>query len=414
MFVACQRGPLPYKDPWGRSFEERIAALSARDRRIAYFYEKPDTSTFRYRVFNMLEALDASPHLRTSASWFCREDLPYLDDFVDRADALVICRTHYDAAINRMLTRARARGLRILFDIDDLFFNTDYAHLIIETLDQSTESDQVWSDWFASISRIGAAMRLCDAVIVTNPFLAERVEEFVPGIDTHVVPNFLNRIQQALSRQLIAAKRISGFARDETIHIGYFSGTPTHNRDFEIIEHALANVLDRDSRLMVRMVGFLEPHGAMLRHKDRVVRYSLQDFLNLQRLIAETEINVAPLQINTFTHCKSELKYFEAAIVGTLTIASRSFTFENVIRDGDNGFLASEQEWESKLETAISVSDDLTQYTALVNKAYSLAKERYGWDVYGDKIAQAVFKAPLTAPRSEERAATFSATASAI
>jgi len=30
------------------------------------------------------------------------------------------------------------------------------------------------------------------------------------------------------------------------------------------------------------------------------------------------EIVIAPLQENVFTNCKSELKYFEAAIVGTI------------------------------------------------------------------------------------------------
>ena len=391
MFLACHREPFPYKDPWERSFEERIAALNTRERRIAYFYERPDTSTFRYRVFNMVEALEVSPYLGTSASWFCREDLPYLDDFIDRADALVVCRTHYDAAVNRMLKRARARGLPVLFDMDDLFFNTDYAHLIVETLDQPMETDTVWSDWFASISRIGATLRLCDAVIVTNPFLAERVKEFAPGVVPRVIPNFLNRAQQDVSRQLLAAKRASGFARNEKIHIGYFSGTPTHNRDFEIVERALANLLDRDSRLVVRMVGFLEPRGAMLRHKSRVEHHPLQDYLNLQRLIAETEINVAPLQINTFTHCKSELKYFEAAIVGTLTIASPSFTFSNAIEDGENGFLATGQEWENKLRTAISFVDDVNQYASLADRASLHVEKRYGWDVYGDSIAEAVF-----------------------
>lgn len=391
MFIGCKREPFPYKHPWERSFEERIAALSARGRRIAYFYEAPDTSTFRYRVLNMTEALEISPHLGTSASWFCREDLPHLEDFIDRADALVVCRTHYDREINRMLTRARARGLPVLFDIDDLFFDTDYAHLILDTLDQSTESDTVWSDWFASISRTGATLRLCDSVIVTNPYLAERIREFAPWMVPHVIPNFLNRFQQSVSRQLLAAKRVSGFARDDRIHIGYFSGTPTHNRDFEIVEAALAKVLDEDPRLMVRMVGFLEPKGRMLRHKDRVEHYPLQDFLNLQRLIAETEINIAPLQINAFTNCKSELKYFEAAIVGTLTIASPSYTFATAIRDGDTGFLSTAQEWERKLKAAISLVDDMDQYTTFSERAYLHAEKHYSWDAYGDQIAQAIF-----------------------
>ncbi len=40
-------------------FDERLSALIAVRRHIAYYYESPDTSTFRYRVLNMIEALAA-------------------------------------------------------------------------------------------------------------------------------------------------------------------------------------------------------------------------------------------------------------------------------------------------------------------------------------------------------------------
>ena len=52
-------GPAPvrYSDPWAQSLASRLAALSRGAPRVAYFYERPDTSTFRYRCFNMIEAL---------------------------------------------------------------------------------------------------------------------------------------------------------------------------------------------------------------------------------------------------------------------------------------------------------------------------------------------------------------------
>ena len=62
--------------------------------------------------------------------------------------------------------------------------------------------------------------------------------------------------------------------------------------------------------------------------------------MNLQRLIAEVEINISPLQNNLFTNCKSELKYFEAAIAGTITVATPTYAFSRAIVDGENGFLA--------------------------------------------------------------------------
>jgi len=391
VFRAARREPFPYADPWQAPLDERLAALAARRRRIAYFYERPDTSTFRYRAFNMVEALRAEPSLDVSASWFHWGDLDKMDRFVDRADVLVVCRTRYDAAVARMLARARARGVPLLFDVDDLVFDTRHVHLLLDTLDQDTGSSGVWDDWFASVGRLGATLRLCDGAITTNAFLARQIEAAAPGLRARVVPNFLNREQQALSRTLFEAKRASEYERDGRLHIGYFSGSPTHNRDFAVAEAALARLLDRDPRLVLRLVGFLEPRGALLRHLDRVERHPLQDFLNLQRLIAEVEVSVAPLQDNVFTNSKSELKHFEAAACGTLSVATPTYTFRNAIRDGETGFLARAHEWEEKLAAALAVVDDRERYGAMVERSFRETEAGYGWDRQARRIEAAVF-----------------------
>jgi glycosyltransferase involved in cell wall biosynthesis len=392
MFRAARISPVAYRDPWTQSFEDRIAALALRPRRIAYFYEHPDTSTFRYRVFNMVEALAAAPELGVSASWFHRGDLDRMDSFLDRADALVICRARYNTATGRLVGRAKARGLPVLFDVDDLVFNVDQVHLLIDALDQDLKEDATWDTWFGMIGRIGATLQLCDRAITTNAFLARQIETFAAGMHTSVIPNFLNSEQQALSRRLFEAKRRSGFARDRQIHIGYFSGTPTHNRDFAVAQGALARLLNHDPRLVVRVVGFLEPRGELLRHRDRMEFHPLQDFLNLQRLLAEVEVNIVPLQDNLFTNCKSELKYFEAAICGTLTVASPTFVFRRAIRDGENGLLACAHQWEAKLQGTIATLEVPDGYGAIAERAFHHAESVYGWDRQAKAIVDAVFQ----------------------
>jgi glycosyltransferase involved in cell wall biosynthesis len=157
------------------------------------------------------------------------------------------------------------------------------------------------------------------------------------------------------------------------------------------VSSALAKILDEDARVIVRVVGFLRPNDPIFRYGDRIEFCPLQDFLNLQRLIGEVELNIAPLQNNVFSNCKSELKYFEAAIVGTLTIASPTFTFRTAIRDGQNGFLCGAHEWDKKLRAAIDIIYDLKQYTSLVSSAYRHAQACYGWNCQAARIASAVF-----------------------
>jgi glycosyltransferase involved in cell wall biosynthesis len=392
MFVAAASDPIPYEAPWNADFAARLGALTKRSRHIAYFYEEPDTSTFRYRIFNMVKALEAQSGGETSASWFINRDLPQMNRFIDRADALVICRTRYSPGLDRLIARARARGIPVVFDIDDFVFDPAHIRLVMETLDQDASPEAALDVWFAMASRLGATLRLCDRAIVTNDFLADRIRDFVPEISVGIIPNYLSYEQQRVSSELYYAKRASRFLSDDRIHLGYFSGTPTHNRDFAIIAPALARLFDRDPRLILRVVGFLDQCELLTRYPDRIEIYPLQDFLNLQRLIAEVEINVAPLQNNLFTNCKSELKYFEAAITGTITIASPTFTFRRAISHGESSFLASAYEWERVLLEALALVDDRKRYAEMAKLGFAAAEAGYAWNKFGHLIERVVFQ----------------------
>src|SRR4029077_3202618 len=116
----------------------------------------------------------------------------------------------------------------------------------------------------------------------------------------------------------------------------------------------------------------------------------LQDYLNLQRVIAEVEINIAPLQDNLFTNCKSELKFFEAAAVGTWTVATPTFTFRRAIRDGVTGRLARSHEWDAALAEAVSLVLDPARYAPIAEAAAAEAYVAYGWNQQARRILDAV------------------------
>jgi glycosyltransferase involved in cell wall biosynthesis len=374
-----------YSDPWAQSFASRLAALSRGAPRVAYFYERPDTSTFRYRCFNMIESLGlAEPGI--GAAWFSGEELEWAERIIDRADTIVICRARYTPAFGRLIAMAKSRGRRVLFDVDDLIFDTRFTHMVLDALDQNTTETDL-DFWFAVMARIGETMRLCDGVILTNDYLARRAADYC-GLPTWVVPNYLNGAQLDLSARIVGRKRDSGWRRDGRIHLGYFSGTPSHNRDFAIVADTLAELLQRDRRLVLRIVGFLEPKGRLAGMADRIERFPLQDFINLQRLIGEVELNLVPLQDNTFTNCKSELKVFEAAITGTLSIASPAFTLTRAIEEGETGYLAPAYRWEEVILRAIERLDD---YPRMAEAAVAAAEERYAPARQAQAITAAVF-----------------------
>ena len=123
--------------------------LALKERRVAYFYEAPDTSTFRYRVYNMVQTLQ-SLSTAISASYFFLADLVNLSEILALADTLVICRARYSSQINYLITSARAKKIKVIFDIDDFVFDTAYTQLILNTLDQDiSHPHAAWDHWFA-------------------------------------------------------------------------------------------------------------------------------------------------------------------------------------------------------------------------------------------------------------------------
>jgi glycosyltransferase involved in cell wall biosynthesis len=366
---------VPYSDPWNVPLHERIKALVRGKLRVAYYYENANNSTFRYRAYNMAQVLNDENNPDISASYFFSDDLSLFDNIADFADILVVCRSGYCLKINHLVTKFRVRGKRILFDIDDFVFNPSYAHLIMSTLDQDTDNSDLWDYWFAYTSRMGETLRLCDGAITTNNYLAARITEF-SGLQVNVVPNFINKEQLDLSESLFRSKEASGFARDDKICLGYFSGSPSHILDYAIITSALEEVLENDKRVELMVVGYIEAGPSLNRFGSRIKRQPFHDYVNLQRLICSVEFNLMPLQSNVFTNCKSELKYFEAAIVGTLSIASPSHAYAAAIQDGENGYIAQAHQWASVIQRAI---EDNGAYAEMAATAYADAYSKYAW-----------------------------------
>src|ERR1700722_3208120 len=206
-----------------------MARMTRGSPRAAYFYSVPDTSTFRYRAYNISQSLTAcgGPG-RPSAGWFIDADLEQMGRVLDACDVLVLCRNSlYTDRIARLAAQARARNRRILFDVDDLVFDPAYAHLMVDTLGLDKHNPAVWDYWFAYIGRVGATYSLCDGALVTNDYLGARARAW-SSKPVRVIPNFLNREQQDISDRVWEAKDSTAWTNDGRIHLGYFSGSPSH------------------------------------------------------------------------------------------------------------------------------------------------------------------------------------------
>ena len=154
----------------------------------------------------------------------------------------------------------------------------------------------------------------------------------------------------------------------------------------------LNELCDARSDLRVRLSGYLDLSFTSALTHDRVEVLPFTDFMNLQRLVGATELNLAPLQDNIFTNAKSELKYFEAALVGTITIASPTAVFCQAIDPGRTGFLATELDWAQQLQAAIEIIEgDPQERRTFLERARNDVIKRYDFQNQWPTIERALF-----------------------
>ncbi len=305
MFILEKVPAVPYAAPWDLPYQERLNMLRRGSKRVAYFVESANCSTFRYRVYNMVQVLNDQPE-EVSASYFFLSDMHHVNDIANCADMLVICRARYDHHIYHLIHAFKRRNKKVLFDVDDLVFNTDYAHLACKTTDYLMGTGQEWDYWFAYMSRMGATLRLCDGGIATNAFLADHMHAF-SGLPMNAVPNFLNREQLDISNTIFELRQTISCKQDDNISIGYFSGSPSHVHDFAIALPAIESLLTEMPNLSLALTGYIDANVLRSRFgRSRIHYFQFSDFINLQRLIGSVDFNLVPLQHNAFTQCKSE------------------------------------------------------------------------------------------------------------
>lgn len=341
-------------------------------KQVLYIIEDEKSAQFRYRIKNVAEALESSS--KYEVVWFLKSEIARAYDALPETSLVVIERqTAKDNIVPDFIKATEARGIKVLFDVDDLVF--DFRDLPL--LMHSTNSKNIfyWAGYFWGIRRVA---KRADGFITTNDFLGEKLKRTFKK-PYKVIPNSLDKEQIEKSEDLIKRKKIEGFK------LGYFSGSPTHAKDFRMIEPELIRFLDDYSDAKLNVVGYMEFSEKMNKmiKNGRVKVKKPVSYIELLREEAEVSVNLAPLLINDFTDCKSELKYFEAAVVGTTTIASPSFAFKNAIENGKNGFLCEPGEWYEKIKYLYEHPEENKKIADVARKD---VLEKY----YGAKLAKQI------------------------
>ena len=312
----------------------------------------------RYRVTHQREQLEYYG-MTSSEVFFKHLSL----DMVRLYRTFVFFRCPYTEEINEFILKARELNKKVFYDVDDLVIDTEYTDQIPYLDTMSMEERKAYDD---NVRNMGKLLKMCDAAITSTTHLQIELKKFVPEV-------LINRNTASEEMGCLSEKALRLKKSKSTVDIGYFSGSITHNDDFEMILPVIIEVMTSYQEVRLHLVGELDLPPELLEFQNRIIIHPFVDWKKLPELIAEVDINLAPLTDTLFNKAKSENKWVEAALVKVPTIASDLGAFKEKIVNGKTGILCTDvDEWKNALITLIENSDKRKE---IAEAAYQYCKQ---------------------------------------
>lgn len=316
----------------------------------------------RYRVSHQREQLLAK-NIVTSEIFYTDITL----DLVKRYRLFVFYRCPYTDMVGEFIELAKQCHKHVLFDVDDLVIDESYPKTVEYLKTLSKEEQDLYYEGTRLMQK---TLKMCDGAITTTEALAKELEKFVPEV-------FINRNLASDRMQQLSEEAFDARQKEEnrsTVDIGYFSGSITHNSDFEMVLPAIVKLMNTYHNVRLSLVGEITLPDELKTFKERIIFNKFVDWQKLPKLIASVDINIAPLENTIFNSAKSENKWVEAALVRVPTIASDVGAFSRMIENEKTGILSENtiDEWYTAMERLVQ---DVKLRTEIARNAYLYVTE---------------------------------------
>lgn len=325
------------------------AAGSGR-RRVLFVSGEPATPGYRYRVVNLANSL--APSLFETVIVAISE-VPEILGNITEADLVWVWRARRSSETALLFAAHKKLAFTLLYDVDDLMFRPELA--TIDQIDGIRSQRMLESEVRRHYEDVQLLLLQADRCTSPTVYLAQEIRDF--DMPTSVIPNGFDRPMLERAKQAVQERKAS--AEDGLIRIGYAAGSRTHQRDLAVASHALAAILKEKANVrlvLFRETTLLEDFPELQAVEDQIEWRSLVSLDDLPSEYARFDINIAPLETgNRFCDSKSELKFFEAALVRVPTIASPTRTYSAAMRHGETGLLARDnQDWYEQLDCLLT------------------------------------------------------------
>lgn len=335
-----------------------IKVHRAEKKRVLFLAEEVSYAT-RYRVEHFREQMALAGY---GSDFALMEEAG--EQNLEGYRSIVFYRCNSVEAVEQMARRARELKIPLYYDIDDLVFDYDrisYLEFLkgeeYKTFPQLTEA-------------IHRCMELCDGFMTSTCTLEAEIRREFPGKPVVIKRNVASMEMQILSMDACEHREEPG----EQVRIGYFSGSHTHDKDFAIVEQVLIELLEKYPQVQLVLGGVFD-NVKLSGYQKRITKLPFMEWQKLPGIIANTDINLMPLEDTLFHGCKSENKWTEAGLVHVPSVMSDNPEMRGVICDGKDGFLcADEKQWMDTLERLIC-DDGLRKSTG--DAAYEKVMQRY-------------------------------------
>lgn len=268
--------------------------------------------------------------------------------YAENASHIVIYRTGYSEELEKLCRLAQKYNKPVYYDIDDLVIDTKYTDLLSYT---QGLSDIEKYEYDSGVKSYGKMMSLCDSVITTTQTLKEELQNY----SSEVIINRNLASEELVSLSQNTLKDYTHY--HSKVKIGYFSGSITHNENFEMIKPAIVQLLEEYPNVELHLVGYIDLPQDLQKFARQIKMNDYVDWKALPALISQMDINLAPLVDSVFNRAKSEIKWLEAALVKVPTVASCLGSFEEMIKNEETGVLVQPEEWYDKLKALVENPD---------------------------------------------------------
>jgi glycosyltransferase involved in cell wall biosynthesis len=320
----------------------------------------------RYRCTNKLEEFE---YLGLTADSVTSEQLHYKRD-LGRYEMFLLHRVQNSPQLEDFIRRAKVLGKPVVFDSDDLVFDGRAGRLSPTTRYMGKHELELHKNY---VYRTGRTLEQCDAAIVSTECLRDCILELFPGKTVYLHRNAASQKFVDLANTVRAE-----YVRPDSdlVRIAYVSGSKTHKDDFAQCVLPIRRLLEKYPQVRLMCVGHVEIPAEVRDFPNQVEAVPPVPWYHVPLCYAMVDINLAPLELNhKFTESKSELKYFEAALMGLPTVASDIAPFRAGITRGETGFLCgNDEEWFDALERLVLDSELRVQ---IGKAAYADALNRY-------------------------------------